>query len=140
MFFRPSPEARQNIKLPMDTLLRQGCLSIRTDLQDNHLYILDRSALALLQAKPALANIKQVCRITAPFSHSCINWNPRGAVALCLCSEYVHQGLPGDSVIGVTCASALMLSDIAEGKLMHRMHCGANLLCLCVLPRGTIPQ
>ena len=63
MFFRPSPEARRNIKVPMGTLLRQGCLSIRTDLQDNHLYVLDRSALALLQAKPALANIKQVRQI-----------------------------------------------------------------------------
>lgn len=66
VFFRPSPEARRNIKVPMGTLLRQGCLSIRTDLQDNHLYVLDRSALALLQAKPALADIKQVRPITVP--------------------------------------------------------------------------
>lgn len=59
VFFRPSPEARCNIKLPMGTLLRQGRLTIRTDLQDNHVYVLDRSVLALLQAKPSLANIKQ---------------------------------------------------------------------------------
>ena len=59
VFFRPSPEAWRNIKLPMGALLRQGCLSIRTDLQDNHLYVLNRSVLALLQAKPVLADIKQ---------------------------------------------------------------------------------
>ncbi len=60
MFFRPSPEARRHIKLPMGALMRQGRLSIRTDLQDNHLYVLDRSVLATLQAKPSLSDIKQV--------------------------------------------------------------------------------
>ena len=47
----------------MGALQRQGCLSIRTDLQGAHLFVLDRSALALLQAKPALADIKQVSQI-----------------------------------------------------------------------------
>ena len=60
VFFRPSTEARRNIKLPMGTLLRQGRLTIRTDLQDNHVYAMDRSVLEVLQSKPSLANIKQV--------------------------------------------------------------------------------
>ena len=60
VFFRPSRESRRNIKLPMGTLMRHGRLTIRTDLQDSHVYALDRSVLALLQAKPSLASIKQV--------------------------------------------------------------------------------
>ena len=44
----------------MGTLMRHGRLTIRTDLQDNHVYALDRSVLALLHAKPSLASIKQV--------------------------------------------------------------------------------
>ncbi len=88
MFFRPSPEARCNIKVPMGTLLRQGCLSIRTDLQDNHLYVLDRSALALLQAKSALADIKQVRQITTLFRHSCTTQSPP---AVLKCSTIFYQ-------------------------------------------------
>lgn len=60
VFFRPSPESRRNIKLPMGTLMRHGRLTIRTDLQDNHVYALDRSVLGVLHAKPSLASIKQV--------------------------------------------------------------------------------
>ncbi|CAK0780561.1 hypothetical protein CVIRNUC_005094 [Coccomyxa viridis] len=59
VFFRPSPESRRNIKLPMGTLMRHGRLTIRTDLQDNHVYALDRSVLGVLHAKPSLASIKQ---------------------------------------------------------------------------------
>ena len=60
VFFRPSPESRRNIKLPIGTLMRHGRLTIRTDLQDNHVYALDRSVLGVLHAKPSLASIKQV--------------------------------------------------------------------------------
>ena len=60
VFFRPSPESRRNIKLPLGTLMRHGRLTIRTDLQDNHVYAMDRSVLAVLHAKPSLASIKQV--------------------------------------------------------------------------------
>ena len=44
----------------MGTLMRHGRLNIRTDLQDNHVYAMDRSVLAVLHAKPSLASIKQV--------------------------------------------------------------------------------
>lgn len=44
----------------MNTLLRQKRLTVRTDLQDNHLYIFNRAVLEVLQSKPSLVNIKQV--------------------------------------------------------------------------------
>ncbi|CAL8468630.1 g8170 [Coccomyxa elongata] len=59
LFFRPSPEPRRNIRLPMNALLRQKRLTVRTNLQDNHLYILNRAVLEVLQSKPSLVNIKQ---------------------------------------------------------------------------------
>lgn len=44
----------------MNALLRHKRLTVRTDLQDNHLYIFNRAVLEVLQSKPSLANIKQV--------------------------------------------------------------------------------
>ncbi len=70
MFFRPSPEARRHIKLPMGTLLRQGRLTVRTDLQDNHVYAMNRSVLEVLQSKPSLADIKQVRATSHHLSHA----------------------------------------------------------------------
>ncbi len=66
LFFRPSPESRRSIRLPMNALLRHKQLTVRTDLQDNHLYIFNRAVLEILHAKPNLANIKQVL----PFAFS----------------------------------------------------------------------
>ncbi|EIE22403.1 nucleotide-diphospho-sugar transferase [Coccomyxa subellipsoidea C-169] len=67
LFFRPSPESRRSIRLPMNALLRHKQLTVRTDLQDNHLYIFNRAVLEILHAKPNLANIKQVL---LPFAFS----------------------------------------------------------------------
>ena len=61
LFLRPSPEAKRSVRVPMATLLRLQRLTIRTDLQDSHLYVLSRDVvLPLLAAKPSLANIKHV--------------------------------------------------------------------------------
>jgi hypothetical protein len=60
LFLRPSPEALRSVRLPMGMLLRLQRLTLRTDLQDNHLYVFNRDiVLPLLAAKPSLANIKQ---------------------------------------------------------------------------------
>ena len=43
VFFSTSPEATRLIELPRVTLICQGRLSTRTDLQDSHVYIVDAS-------------------------------------------------------------------------------------------------
>jgi hypothetical protein len=60
LFFRPSAEARRNIRLPLSLLLRHGRMTVRTDLQDNHCYVFHRSVLDVLESKPSLVSIKQV--------------------------------------------------------------------------------
>ena len=61
LLFRPSPEPRRHVRLPMAALASLQRLTVRTDLQDNHCYVFSRAALRdALAAKPGLANIKQV--------------------------------------------------------------------------------
>ena len=85
VFFRPSPESRRAIKLPMGALLRHGRLTVRTDLQDSHVYALDRAVLAVLHTKPSLASIKQVGPQRAPRHRT------SSAAGHAICAACMHQ-------------------------------------------------
>eukprot|EP00775_Hariotina_reticulata_P009395 gene9396-9559_t len=58
LFAASSPEQLRDVKLPMAAIQQAGSLELRTDLVDEHLYVLSRAALTLLCAQPSLSSLK----------------------------------------------------------------------------------
>ncbi|WIA38932.1 hypothetical protein OEZ86_005085 [Tetradesmus obliquus] len=58
LFAASSPEVLRDIQLPLAAVQAVGSVTLHSDLQDQHLYVLSRSVLKLLVAKPALSSLK----------------------------------------------------------------------------------
>ena len=61
-----TPDARRQVKVPL-AAMRDGRLSIRTDLMDAHLYIFHKQTfLKAVQARPSYKSIRQVTSVQRP--------------------------------------------------------------------------
>ncbi|KAF6255618.1 nucleotide-diphospho-sugar transferase [Scenedesmus sp. NREL 46B-D3] len=113
LFAASSPDVLRDIKLPLAAAQQLGAVQLHSDLQDQHLYVMSRSALKLLVSKPALSSLK-LDFIPWLTRHQLKHAQPAAAAA----AGFAGRASAGGAAAGGTTGSSFLL--------LHRQPSGGS--------------